>query len=137
MVKILNLLLTILLLSPMAEAADEYGRGLHPFRDADVGEVKIVVSDIGETQDIMAVYILCYDKRARPNTVKPKWEELSKTAICLYRPRPDTYNNVTKTLSLHFSRFQIKPGGGPSECAIHENTTVDMRLWCHAWQPPN
>lgn len=131
--------LTVLLMFPSAFASENFGRGQHVHSDPDVADVRIVMADIGHTRDILNVFIKCHDKRTRPNAVEPQWEQpvkLTDLAICMYRPRRDTMDKALKLLNVHYSRFKIKPNG-ELDCGIHENTMVDLRRWCHAWQPGN
>jgi hypothetical protein len=127
---------TLFLIIGLSAAADSGGHGIYNFKDADIGEVQVRVTDIGETIDVMSVTVLCYDKRTKANAVKPAPEhppELADVPICLYRPRENAYDPRTKILTIHYSLSAFRPG--QATCNTHVKTLFDLRKWCAPWQP--
>jgi hypothetical protein len=102
-------------------------------QDAELGDVKILVKDIGHPVYAplqLYVSVLCKDNRVSKTAAVPKWEPARRTqAICAWGGH--NYDASAKKLVINFSDAAIVVGDAP--CEAQPPKSIDLRKACARW----
>lgn len=127
-------ILSILLLSGISVWAQADANIVNEtISDADLAEIRVVVTDIGEPVYAplqLKISVLCKDNRVNKNGPAPRWTLAREAqAICAFGSH--AYNADRKVLALKFSEAAIVVGDAP--CEPQPAKSIDIKKACARW----